>query len=200
MSVPAQPHASRDGQLREDTRSREVSALLRADSVDLDRLLPLVYRQLRQIAAQRMALERPDHTLQTTALVNEAYLKLLGQEDLGWESKAHFYAAAASAMRRILIDHARSRGRVKRSSRRVRLPEDVVDLATAANPDEIVSLEEALRRLEERDARLAEIAQLRFYAGLSTVETARALGVSSRTVVRDWRLARAFLQRELCMD
>ena len=180
-----------------DTDSREVSRILKAERVDTERLLPLVYEKLRAIAARRMAGERSGHTLQATALVNEAYLKLVGKDDLGWESKAHFYAAAAEAMRRILIDHARGKGREKRGGAWIELPLDVVDLASREKPEEILSVDEALRRLEERDARMAEIVKLRFFAGLSERETAKALGITDRTVRRDWTFARAFLQREL---
>jgi RNA polymerase sigma factor (TIGR02999 family) len=176
--------------------SAEISRILRAGPVDMDRLLPLVYGQLRAIAAARMAGERPGHTLDATGLVHEAYLKLV-QGPLDWRGKAHFYAAAAEAMRRILVDHARGRGREKRGSGRVQLPLDVVELASREDPAEILSVDEAVRRLEERDPRMAEIVKLRFFAGLSDEETAQALGVADRTVRRDWTLARAFLQREL---
>ncbi len=176
--------------------SAEVSRILEAGRVDMDRLLPLVYDRLRAIAAQRMAGERAGHTLDATGLVHEAYLKLV-QGPVGWQGKAHFYAAAAEAMRRILVDHARGRGREKRGAGRVRLPLDVVDLASREDPSEILSVDEAVRRLEERDPRMAEIVKLRFFAGLSDAETAQALGIADRTVRREWTLARAFLQREL---
>jgi len=180
-----------------DTSSAEVSRILRDDRPDLDRLLPLVHSKLKAIAARRMAGERSGHTLGATALVNEAYLKLVGQEQLGWESKGHFYAAAAEAMRRILIDHARTRGRVKRGAGRVALPIDLVDLATRENPEEIVAVDEALCRLEKTDKRMAAIVKLRFFAGLTEWESAHALGLGTRTVRHEWMLARAFLQREL---
>jgi RNA polymerase sigma factor (TIGR02999 family) len=176
--------------------SAEISRILEEGPVDMDRLLPLVYGRLREIAAQRMAAERPGHTLDATGLVHEAYLKLV-QRPVGWRGKAHFYAAAAEAMRRILVDHARGRGREKRGAGRVRLPLDVVDLASREDPAEILSVDEAVRRLEERDPRMAEVVKLRFYAGLSEEETAEALGITDRTVRREWTLARAFLQREL---
>ncbi len=181
--------------------SREVSRILRAaeagEPADLSTLFPLVYDGLRRIAARHMAQERGGHTLQTTALVHEAYLKLLGQEALGWSTKAHFYGAAAEAMRRILIDHARKRARKKRGRGQVQLPLDAADLARLNNAEEIVSVDEAIRRLEKRDARMAEIVKLRFYAGLSAEETARALGVTDRTVYREWELARTWLRRWL---
>ena len=181
--------------------SREVSRILGAlevsESADLSALFPLVYDSLRRIAARQMAEERGSHTLEPTALVHEAYLKLLGQQALGWKSKGHFYAAAAEAMRQILIDHARKKGRKKRGAGQVRLPLDAAELARSGAAEEIVSVDEAIRRLEERDARMAGIVKLRFYAGLSMEETAHALGVTERTVYREWKLARTWLRRWL---
>jgi len=153
-----------------------------------------------------MAEERPGHTLQATALVHEAFARLAGEaspsgESLRtWDGRAHFFAAAVEAMRRILIEHARARGRSKRGGGAVRLPLSVVDLAEEANSEEILAVDEAIRRLEQRDARLARIVQLRFYAGLSHAECAELLGSSERTVRRDWELARALLMRELGAD
>jgi RNA polymerase sigma factor (TIGR02999 family) len=163
----------------------------------MDALLPHVYEKLKEIAARRMAGERPGHTLQTTALVHEAYLKLVGREHLAWSSRAHFYAAAAEAMRRILVDHARGKGRAKRGGGRVRMPLDVVDLATREDMDDILSVDAAVRNLEEQDGRMGEIVKLRFYAGLSVEETARALGLTDRSVYREWVLARTWLKRKL---
>ena len=183
--------------MADTTDSREVSRILKADEVDTDRLLPLVYAKLRAIAERRMAGERDGHTLQATALVNEAYLKLVGGDDVGWESKAHFYAAAATAMRRILVDHARGKARAKRGGGRIQLPLDVVELASRENPAEIAAVDEALCRLEQTDKRMAEIVKLRFFAGLTEREVAKALGLGERTVRSEWMLARAFLQREL---
>lgn len=165
-----------------------------------DTLLPLVYEQLRRTAQQRMAQERPGHTLTATALVHEAYARLIGDEGVRWDGRGHFFAAAAEAMRRILIEHARSRGRVKRGGDRERVPLSVVDLAEESDPERIMALDGAIRRLGEQDGRLAEIVRLRFYAGLSVEETASALGVSDRTVKRDWAFARAWLHKELGLD
>jgi RNA polymerase sigma factor (TIGR02999 family) len=163
-------------------------------------LSEVVYRQLRAIAEQRMADERAGHTLQATALVHEAYLRVAPRiADLD-EGRTRFLRAAAEAMRRILIDHARRRGRQKRGGGRPALPLDVLDLAARPESPEILALEGALRRLEERDPRAAEIVELRFYAGLSIEETAEAMGISPRTVKRDWNLARAWLHRELAAD
>ncbi len=162
-------------------------------------LLPLVYDQLRAVAQRALAAERPGHTLQATALVHEAYLKLVGEREIPWASRAHFYVAAAEAMRRILIDHARARGRVKRGGGgggRARLTlSDVTDLAS--KPDEIVRFDEAFGRLEGESSEAAAIVRLRFFAGLSVEQTAEALGVSTSTVDRRWAFARAWLYRAL---
>ncbi len=165
-----------------------------------DALLELVYDQLRKIAQQRLAEERKGHTLQATALVHEAYMRLVGDGPVDWQGRAHFFAAAAEAMRRILIEHARARGRIKRGGpgkdrRRVSL--NVVDLAVEGDPDDILALDEAVKRLEAKDPDLGRVVRLRFYAGLSELEVAEALGVTDRTVRREWSAARAWLQREL---
>jgi RNA polymerase sigma factor (TIGR02999 family) len=160
-------------------------------------ILPLVYEELRRLAVQRMAGERADHTLQPTALVNEAYLRLAGDVNMRWSNRAYFFAAAAEAMRRILIEHARARQGPKRGGDRCKIPLNVVDLATNDDPEQIVMLDEAISRLEERDPDAARVVKLRFFAGLSVDEVARVMGVSSRSVKRDWALARAFLFKEL---
>lgn len=172
------------------------------DKLAADRLLPLVYEQLRQAAQLRLAGERAGHTLSATALVHEVYLKLVGPREVAWTNRAHFYAAAAEAMRRILIDHARARGRQKRGPAPVSLEStsallSVADLVLDAHVDQIVRLDEALRRLEAEDPDVAQIVRLRFYAGLSGDETASALGKSPATVDRDWSWARAWLFRQL---
>lgn len=160
-------------------------------------LLPLVYAQLRAIAQQRMAGERKDHTLQATALVHEAYLKLVGEgQQVNWSGRAVFFKAAAEAMRRILIDHARTRGRDKRgggAEKRDRVPLSVVDLAIDGNSEEILALDEAICRLESEDAEVAAVVRLRFFAGLSVDDTAAALNTSPRSVDRTWAYARAWL-------
>lgn len=167
----------------------------RADAADV--LLPLVYEELRGMAQRRMRTERADHTLQATALVNEAYLRLVGDEDVAWENRAHFFGAAARAMQRILVEHARARGRRKRTGGRRRLPLNVVDLAFEADLEDVLAVEQAVERLGAFDPRLAEIVRLRFYAGLGVEDTARALDLSVRTVRREWTVARAWLAREL---
>jgi RNA polymerase sigma factor (TIGR02999 family) len=172
------------------------------DRAAADRLLPLVYDQLHKAAQQRLAGERPGHTISATVLVHEAYLKLVGPREVAWASRGHFYAAAAEAMRRILIDYARARGRLKRGPTPVQLQSDsallsVADLVSDEHSDQIVRLDEALRRLEAEDPEVAQVVRLRFYAGLSGEETAAALGTSPATVDRDWAWARAWLFRQL---
>jgi RNA polymerase sigma factor (TIGR02999 family) len=170
------------------------------DSGDAHELLPLVYDHLKAIAGARMQSERSGHTLQATALVHEAWMRIAGGADVAWTDRAHFYSVAAEAMRRILIEHARARGRVKRGGGLQRQPLSVVDLATEADSGEILALDEAIGRLEEQDARAAKIVRLRFYAGLSVDETAQALDLSRRTVMREWAFARAWLYRTLGFD
>ena len=165
-------------------------------------LLPLVYDQLRSIAQQRMQDERTGHTLQATALVHEAYLRLVGDRELQWNSRAHFFVAAAEAMRRILIEHARARGRVKRGGDGQgrpanRVPLSIVDLAADESSDEILVLEEAFCRLEKEDPEAAQVVRLRLYAGLSVDETAAALGISPSGVDREWAYARAWLHKAI---
>lgn len=167
------------------------------DARAADDLLPLVYEQLRRIAQQHMAQERGDHTLQATALVHEAYLRLVGPRRIPWKNKAHFYAAAAEAMRRILLDHAKARGRKKRGGGRRRIPLSVADVAESWNLEETLSLDDALRRLVDRDPGIGEVVRLRFFAGLSIEETAEALEVSKATVKRRWEFGRTWLYREL---
>lgn len=158
-----------------------------------DELLPLVYDQLRAIAQSRMMEERVDHTLEATALVHEAYMKLVGAKSLSWESRGHFFAIAAEAMRRILIDHARRRDSQKRGGGRVAVPLSVVDLSMDQDPAQVLAVDEALGVLEAEDERCAEVIKLRFFAGLSVAETAEVMGVSERTVMREWSFGRARL-------
>lgn len=160
-------------------------------------LLPLVYDQLRRMAQQAMTEERPDHTLQATALVHEAYLKLVGDQDLKWANRAHFFAAAAEAMRRILVDEARKRGRIKRGGDRERVSIKLVDPAAEQDSTKILALDEVLQRLEKEDGRLFQVVMLRFFAGLSVEETAQAMSLSPRTVKREWTYARAWLYRAI---
>lgn len=162
-----------------------------------DELLPLVYEELLLIARQRLRDERANHTLNATALVHEAYMRLAGDDSAAWESRAHFFGAAARAMRQVLIDYARRRGREKRFGGRRQLPLNVVDLAVQSPLEDVLAVDRAVEKLALQDQRLSDIVQLRFYAGLSIEETASALGISERTVRREWSLARAWMLREL---
>jgi RNA polymerase sigma factor (TIGR02999 family) len=162
-----------------------------------EQLLPLVYDELRKLAKVRMAGERRDHTLQPTALVHEAYARLVGEDARCWANRAHFFAAAAEAMRRILIEHARARKGPKRQGSQQKLPLDVIDLAAREDSEQILALDDAISRLAQQDADAARVVRLRFYAGLGIDEVADALGISPRSVKREWAYARAFLCRAL---
>jgi RNA polymerase sigma factor (TIGR02999 family) len=163
----------------------------------LARLMPLVYEELRRMASGYLRRERRGHTLQTTALVHEAYLRLVGQDDLSFENRAHFRAIAARTMRRILVEHARARGAAKRGGSRKRVTlEDTLALAPSPRLD-LQALDEALERLAALDAQQARIVELRFFAGLTVEETAEAVGLSPATIKREWAMARAWLRREL---
>jgi RNA polymerase sigma factor (TIGR02999 family) len=185
--------------------TRELRAAASGNRQAGERLLPMVYGELRALARARMRCERKDHTLQATELVHEAYLRLAGGTPVEWEGRGHVFAAAAEAMRRILIEHARARSRVKRGGDEQGRPAKklpltlagIADLAADADPEEILALDDAMERLEARDARMGQVVRLRFYAGLSIEETAAALGVAPRTAKRDWTFARAWLYREL---
>jgi RNA polymerase sigma factor (TIGR02999 family) len=162
-----------------------------------DRLLPLVYDELRDLAKARLGRERADHSLQATALVHEAYLRMLAGDSPSWNDRRHFYYAAGEAMRRILIEHARKRGRVKRGGGRIQVTLGDVAVGGGLPLEDVLALDDAIARLRERDARAAEVVHLRFFAGLSVEETANALGVSERTVKREWAVARAWLYEAL---
>lgn len=187
--------------MNEETHRHEVTRLIQAASASdhgsADQLLTLVYDQLRKIAQQRMNEERRDHTLQATALVHEAYLRMVGDQPLPWANRAHFFTAAAEAMRKILIEHARTHGRIKRGGGRRRVPLNVLDLAAAGDSEGILSVDEAIQRLESQDPEVAAVVRLRYFAGLSESEVAQILNTSDRTVRRAWSLARAWLAREL---
>jgi RNA polymerase sigma factor (TIGR02999 family) len=179
----------------------DLTSLLQAanggDPFDAERLAVLLYAELREIARREMARERLDHTLQPTALVHEAFLRLVGDEGASFENRAHFFGAAARAIRRVLVDHARSRHREKRGGgrRRVEVDElEEVELVAPQRDEELLALDEALQRLAELDEQKAKLVELRFFAGMTLDEAAATLGVSQSTVVRDWRMARAWLQ------
>jgi RNA polymerase sigma factor (TIGR02999 family) len=166
-----------------------------------NQLFPLVYEQLKVLAKKRMSGERCDHTLQATALVHEAYVKLVGGKEVQWSSRGQFFFAAAQAMQRILIDHARARRGPKRGGKMKRVPlNNVMDLVTEDASEEILALDEAVSRLEKVSPSVAAVVRLRFYAGLSVEETGAAMNVSPRTVKREWTYARAILFRELGGD
>jgi RNA polymerase sigma factor (TIGR02999 family) len=160
------------------------------------RLAVLVYDELHRIASCYMRRERPDHSLQATVLVDDAYLHLVNQEDRNWQNRSHFYAVAAQLMRRILIDHARNRKAAKRGGGRVHVElEDAIVIAEDKF-EELIAVDQALTHLSERDPRLARIVEMRFFAGLTEDEIAEALGISPRTVKRDWQVAKAWLHGE----
>lgn len=161
--------------------------------VAMEQLFPAVYDELRALARAHLRHERPDHTLQPTALVHEAYLRLVGGGPTPWNDRQHFFRAAAEAMRRILIEHARKRGRIKRGGKRVAVELSSVNLAPEQDLDRLLALDDAFRRLEEQDPQAADVVRLRFFAGLSVEETALATGLSERTVKREWAFARAWL-------
>jgi RNA polymerase sigma factor (TIGR02999 family) len=179
--------------------TRILAALGGTDPRPVEQLLPLVYDELRKLAAIRLAREKPGQTLDATALVHEAYLRLVGNDrDQPWEGRGHFFAAAAEAMRRILIDRARDRKRMKRGGGRPRERLDLQALVCdEAPPDDLIDLDDAITRLSFVDARAAELVKLRLFAGLSLDEAALALGVVRRTAQRDWVFARAWLFEQL---
>ncbi|MHC5113933.1 MAG: ECF-type sigma factor [Planctomycetota bacterium] len=162
-----------------------------------DELLPLVYDELRALARARVARETPGQTIQATVLVHEAYLRLVGDEDPGWNGRRHFFGAAALAMRRILVEQARRKARLKHGGGRHRVELDDGVGAIESPTDDVVAVDDAVRRLEAQDARKGAIVNLRYFGGLTAEETARALGVSLGTVEREWRFIKAWLQVEL---
>ena len=161
------------------------------------RLMPLVYGELRRLAGLYMRGERPGHTLQATALVHEAYLRLVGYEDVDWQNRAHFFGVAANLMRRILVDHARAKQAKKRGGGDQKVSLDQAVLVRPEAPEQFLALDEALERLAKRDPRQARIVELRYFGGLSEEETAEVLEISVRTVKRDWSVARAWLYQQL---
>ena len=169
----------------------------RGESHALDRLLPLVDTELRRLAHRYMKRERPGHTLQATALVNEAYLRLVEVKRVQWQSRAHFFAMAARMMRRILVDHARARNNSKRGGDVPRVSLDEALVVSSEPEQDLLGLDDALRRLEAVHPRKGQVVELRFFGGLSVEETAEALQISTDTVKRDWRFAKLWLLREL---
>jgi RNA polymerase sigma factor (TIGR02999 family) len=177
--------------------TRILSAIDRGDAQAAEQLLPLVYVELRRLAAQRLYQEDPGQTLQPTALVHEAYLRLVGATDPGWNGRGHFFAAAAEAMRRLLIERARRARSARRGGDRDRVDLDPAELAEPARSDDLLALDEALGLLTVKDARKAELVKLRYFAGLTMEQAAEALGISPATAHRDWSYARAWLHRSI---
>lgn len=179
----------------------EITQLLKdwsdGDQSALDKLMPWVYNELRRLAHQQMRREKPGHILQTTALINEAYIRLMEQSEIRFENRAHFFGIAARLMRRILVDDARRRGFVKRGGDAIQLPLDEALSVSQEQAANIVALDDALKTLETIDARQGRIVELRFFGGLSIEETAEVLKVSPGTVMRDWTFARAWLRNEM---
>jgi RNA polymerase sigma-70 factor, ECF subfamily len=186
---------------RMGSRRGEVTGLLleyaQGSQEAADKLIPVVYQELKRLARDYMRRENPSHTLQTTALVHEAYLKLVRQKDVNWQGRAHFIGVAAQLMRRILIDHAKGRLRGKRGGERVVVPLNEALTFSPERSHELLKLDEALERLSKLDARQSRIVELRFFGGLSIEETAEFLGISQKTVKRDWSVAKAWLRCEL---
>ena len=187
----------------EDTplTSPQVTQLLIAwgegDQVARDQLMSVVYEELHRLAHRYMKRESPGHTLQTSALVNEAFVRLVDQKNVRWQNRAHFFGIAAQMMRRILVDYARSRNYAKRGGGAVKISLDEALIVSDERSAEVVNVHEALERLAEFDARKSQIVELRFFGGLSIDETAEVLRVSPGTVMRDWTLAKAWLRREI---
>ena len=184
-----------------DALSHNITHLLNewsdGDRRALDKLTPLVYEELRHQASRYLRRERPGHTLQTTALINEAYLRLIDAKDIHWQSRAHFFAIAANLMRRILVEHARRRDADKRGGSHIRVQLDEKLAVADAGDVDLLAIDEALDTLAAIDPQQARVVELRFFSGLTVEETAAALGVSPKTVKRDWSVARAWLRREI---
>src|SRR5215211_5013947 len=178
---------------------QEVTQLLadwaKGDRSALDKLLPLVHAELRRIAQRQMNQERPGHTLQATALVNEAYLKLAGQQGFEWHNRAHFFAVCAQVMRHILIDHARAHARDKRGGGAIQVSLNETSAIVGEKAEDFIALDDALRLLERVDPQKGKIVELRYFAGLSIEQTAEVLNISPRTVRREWQRSKAWLYR-----
>jgi len=177
--------------------TRILNAIERGDAKATDELLPLVYEELRLLAAQKLSQEKPGQTLQATALVHEAYLRLVGDEPQNWNSRGHFFAAAAEAMRRILVENARRKGSERHGGDRDRIPLDAGDIEVTIPSDQIVALSDALDRLEREDREVAQLVKLRYFVGLTLDEAAEVLQISSRTAYRHWAYAKARMHEEL---
>jgi RNA polymerase sigma factor (TIGR02999 family) len=177
--------------------TRILSAIEHGDPRAAEKLLPLVYDELRKLAAQKLAQEKPGQTLQATALVHEAYLRLVGAQDPGWSGRGHFFAAAAEAMRRILVENARRKKRLRHGGGAGRLDLEGMDRAEATPAEDLLALDEALELLARKDPVAAHLVQLRYFAGLTMAEAAAALGIPLRTAERNWTYARTWLHRAI---
>jgi RNA polymerase sigma factor (TIGR02999 family) len=181
--------------------SPDVTQLLKdwsgGDEAAADRLMPLVHEELRRLAHQYMRREKPGHTLQTSALVNEAYVRLVDQSKIQWESRAHFFGIAAHLMRQILVDQARRKNFAKRGGGAIRVSLDSANAIAQEQSANVMALDEALKTLEQTDLRKSQIVELRFFGGMSIEETAEALKISPGTVMREWTFARAWLRKEM---
>ncbi len=202
MPIPSQPAAGSSGDAHPQP---EVTQLLEAIDAGkagaTDDLLMLVYGELRSLAASHMRREKPGHTLQATALVHEAYMRLLGSPGTAWTNRSHFFGAAAQAMRRILVERHRRVNAAKRGGNNQKVEAEVLDAITLpgeeTDPLDLLALDEALTELEKKDPQMARIVMLRFFAGLSVKETAEAMEISERTVIREWSVARAWLYKQM---
>jgi len=187
--------------LLDDTSPNEITQQLIAwsngDEAALEKLIPAVYQELRRMADYYLRRENPDHSLQPTALVHEAYLRLIDQTKVEWHNRAHFFGVAAQMMRRILIDHAKTKHRVKRGGDAVKVELDENANFTHERASELLALDDALQELANLDQRKSQIVELRYFGGLTVEETAQVLGISDKTVMRDWSLAKAWLYQEL---
>jgi len=175
-----------------------LEAIEKGEEKASEELLPLVYNELRRLAAARMAKEAAGQTLQPTALVHEAWLRLVGEGGRSWQNRAHFFGAAAEAMRRILIERARRKSRVKRGSGQVSINIDDLQLAAPTPDEKVLLVDEALKRLEAEHPKIAQIVMLKFFGGMTNQEVAKAMGVTERTVLNHWAYAKAWLLRDIC--
>jgi RNA polymerase sigma factor (TIGR02999 family) len=184
----------------QETVTQLLGELADGHSSAVDRLLPLVYDEMRRLAASYLRREGADHTLQATALVHEAYLRLVDQDRAGWKDQMHFFAVAATVIRRILVDHARTRNRLKRGGEYDRLQLDTQVLRAARPGIDVLELDDLLQSFAAEDPRAARLVELRFFGGLTSAQAARSLGISTATAERDWRYARAWLMQRLAGD
>ena len=175
----------------------QLSELGKGNEAAVERLVPLVYHELRRLARAQLRRERPDHSLQTTELVHEAYIKLVKQEVVQWQGRTHFFGIAAQVMRRVLIEHARGHMREKRGGGKMALPLNEALVFCPESSEELLKLDEALNRLAKLDARQSRIVELRFFGGMTVEETAEYLGISPKTVKREWAVAKAWLHAEV---